>query len=116
MRARAIVILALAMSACQFVDDNHLTARDWADRGLKREAQPGAFWCYRTLGRPECSTTPIPGQEHRLIEGGPQPPEAAPLPAPPPEPTQVAGTRPATTEQPRAPESFGAQLSRFFGL
>ena len=100
-RMTVFMLLALTTSACQAVDDNHLTSRDWAPRAEKRDPQPAAYWCYRTLGRPECSTTPIPGQEHRLIEGGPLPPEASPLPP-----------RPASAKD----DGLGGRLERLLGL
>ena len=122
MRLPAIICLSLLASACQTIPltDNYIRANDWAKRGDQREAQPVAYWCYRTIGRPECSTTPIPGQEHRLIEGGMQPPAPAPFPAPPikPTPATKAASNSATPGTAQAPkdENLIDRTVNFFNL
>ncbi len=81
MRLALLALATLTMTACGAMQktDSELTARGWAERGEKRQADPAAIWCYRTLGRPDCSTTPLPDQAYRLIEDGVQPPPAAPI-------------------------------------
>lgn len=116
LRAGVIALAALSASACNTIDDNHLTSRDWAERGVKREARPDGFWCYRTLGRPDCSVTPRPGQEHRLIQGGRQPAEAAPFPPPKTEPAPPAGRQSASARPAPSEPSFGERLENLFGL
>ncbi len=98
MRTRLLLAL-LALGACADLQptDSELTARDWAAPGAKRVTAPQAIWCYRTIGRPDCRLEPVPGQEHRLIEGGPQPPAAGPLIAPEPPPKAAAAALPAPT-------------------
>ncbi len=75
MRILVIAAAVLTTAACGELrpTDSELTSRDWAKPGVKRQDPQPQVWCYRTIGRPECSSTPLPGQEHRLIEGGPQP-------------------------------------------
>lgn len=127
MRLTAILCLSLLASACQTIPltDNYIRSNGWAKRGEQRQAQPAAYWCYRTIGRPECSTTPIPGQEHRLIEGGMQPPAPAPFPPPPIKPTPAAktgpnGATPPAMQQPTAQapkeEDFIDRTVNFFNL
>jgi len=77
--AFAAVLLLAGCGAMQPTDSD-LTARDWAKPGVRRAAAQEQIWCYRTLGRPDCTSTPLPGQEYRLIEGGPQPGVSKPLP------------------------------------
>ena len=82
MRIATALMAALALAGCGVMQptDSELTARDWAKPGERRAAAQERIWCYRTLGRPDCTTEPIPGQEYRLIEGGPQPQTGKPLP------------------------------------
>ena len=73
--ASAFALSALSsvfLSAClPQPTDSHWTAREWAPIGEKRPADPPAIWCYQTIGKADCYHEQLPGQDYRLIEGGP---------------------------------------------
>lgn len=81
MRACILLAVLLAASGCAAIKPSDTTLREtgWADRGDRREVQPAAVWCYRTIGRPDCSHVRLPGQEYRLIHEGANPPRPAPM-------------------------------------
>ena len=119
MRIAAMALATLALSACQGlqIDDNHLTSRDWAPSGPKRQAEPAAAWCYKTIGRPDCYHAPLPGQEYRLASSGPRPPAAAPMP----EPAKKMAAAEPKAEKPAmeaaaADSGFIGRAKQFFGL
>lgn len=122
MRVPAILCLGFLAAACQTIplSDNYIRSSDFAERGERREAQPAAYWCYRTIGRPECSKTPLPGQEHRLIEGGLQPAAPPPYPMPPAKPAQKASAGAAadgsSTAEAPPKQSFLDRTVNFFDL
>ncbi|MGZ0187600.1 MAG: hypothetical protein ACKVH0_06280 [Alphaproteobacteria bacterium] len=76
-----LLLASLLLTACEYIrpTDSELTSQNWSAAGQKREADPAFLWCYKTLGRPDCSIEPQPGQEYRLLEGGPQPQPVAAL-------------------------------------
>ncbi len=108
MRIISTLAMLLALTACEYIkpSDTRLHAIGWADRGERLPEPQAAYWCYRTLGRPDCSATPLPGQEYRLIEGGPAPlpPQTqAMVEAPPVAPAATAVTATAMAAPPMAP-------------
>jgi hypothetical protein len=76
-----LLLAPLVLTACENIlpTDSELTGQNWVTAGQKREADPAFLWCYKTIGRPDCSIEPQPGQEYRLLEGGPQPQPLAQL-------------------------------------